>query len=209
MKRGLGMIWCLRYVRSTALIAVLFLAPAGYLGLRIAAKWDGAEAIAVLRQVLPEKAGSLAVRLDNEQMIVEHTMKQPVFGWGRWGRWRIRDEVSGRDITISDSMWIISLGQTGLVGMSALVLATLLPPVVLMRKVPPRYWHLAPAAPAGVLALVLYLYSIDNLFNAMVNPTFILIAGAISAYAVSRPLPSIRRIPVKSIDADASMGQVV
>ena len=110
-------------------------------------------------------------------------MQQPAFGWGRWGRWRIYDDY-GRDITTSDSLWIIALGETGLVGVTALLAAFTLPILLVLRRVPAGQWHLPTAAPLAALTMIVALYAIDNLINAMLNPIYVLALGGISGYFV-------------------------
>lgn len=59
-----------------------------------------------------QRAGSLSVRLHHEEELVEKAMRKPLFGWGGWGRWRVHDEA-GRDVTVSDGRWVITLGEGG------------------------------------------------------------------------------------------------
>ena len=130
-----------------------------------------------------ERAESLSTRFESETMLAEKAMQQPAFGWGRWGRWRIYDEY-GRDITTSDSLWIIALGETGLVGLSALLAAFALPIMLVLRRVPAGQWHLPTATPLAALTMVVALYAMDNLINAMLNPIYVLALGGISGYFV-------------------------
>jgi hypothetical protein len=65
------------------------------------------------------RAGSLMTRFVQEKDLLDRASQRFVFGWGRWGRNRIHDEYSGRDTSITDGLWIITLGQFGLVGFLA------------------------------------------------------------------------------------------
>jgi O-antigen ligase len=133
-----------------------------------------------------ERAGSLTDRLGNEDLLTEHALKKPVFGWGAWGRWRVKD-ADGRDITVSDGMWIIVRGEKGLVGLTSVTLVILLPFLLLLMRVPARDWSQPAFAAPAAIATLLVLYSIDNLFNAMLNPLFILGAGGLSGLYVAFP----------------------
>ena len=65
-----------------------------------------------------ERAESLRVRFDNEQQLLERASQRFLFGWGRWGRSRIYDEY-GKDISLTDGRWVITLGQFGVLGFLA------------------------------------------------------------------------------------------
>jgi hypothetical protein len=57
-----------------------------------------------------ERADSLAFRFDNEKLLLAHAQEKLLFGWGSWGR----NRTSG---IITDSYWIITLGQWGMFGL--------------------------------------------------------------------------------------------
>jgi hypothetical protein len=62
---------------------------------------------------------------------------------------------------------------------------TLLLPVLLYRhRVPPGWWAHPLAAPGAVLAVLLPLYMIDCLMNAMLNPVFVLAIGGLAGAGV-------------------------
>ena len=115
----------------------------------------------------------------NENLLVEKALKQPVFGWGGWGRACVYDE-SGRDITITDGMWVIALGNNGLIGLISFNASLLLPIVLLVKRFPARALVTGLLAPASVLAILLNLYSIDCIANAMVNPIYFLVLGGLT-----------------------------
>jgi hypothetical protein len=65
-----------------------------------------------------ERAHSLQVRFDQERQLLDHASQRFFFGWGRYGRGRVYDE-SGKDSSITDGQWIVTVGQFGLVGFLA------------------------------------------------------------------------------------------
>jgi hypothetical protein len=65
-----------------------------------------------------ERADSLKFRFDQERQLLDHAWQRFAFGWGRYGRNRVYEE-SGKDSSITDGAWIVSLGQFGLVGFLA------------------------------------------------------------------------------------------
>jgi hypothetical protein len=66
-----------------------------------------------------DRAGSLKFRFDNEDNLLRRAFERPLFGWGRYGRNRVYNEDSGRDESITDGLWIITMGQYGLIGFLA------------------------------------------------------------------------------------------
>ena len=72
----------------------------------------------IAEQVSVDRAGSLETRFDQEQQLLDRSSERPIFGWGRFGRSRVYDEY-GKDTSLTDGLWIITLGQFGLVGFLA------------------------------------------------------------------------------------------
>ena len=108
----------------------------------------------------------------------------PAFDQGGWGRSRIYDE-HGKDVTITDSMWIITLGTNGALGVVAVVAVILLPPLLLARKLPTPWWIHPVAAPTACMAVIVVLWMMDNLLNNMFNPVYVVMLGGIAGI---RPL---------------------
>jgi O-antigen ligase len=103
-----------------------------------------------------------------------------------------------RDTTITDGLWIIALGNTGLVGLCASTLSLLLPAIVFLRRVPMRQITDPLIAPAICATVLLILYTIDNLFNAMLNPIYLVAAGGlVSVAGVRNPQPAPARAAVR------------
>jgi len=68
--------------------------------------------VALASAIDPERAGSLNVRLRNEDMLLDRANQKPIFGWGSYGRNRIYNEW-GRDVSITDGGWVITIGGGG------------------------------------------------------------------------------------------------
>jgi hypothetical protein len=66
-----------------------------------------------------ERAGSLAFRIKNENMLVQKALQQPLFGWGGWKRSFICAKTTGETVSVPDGLWIIAFGQNGLFGLTA------------------------------------------------------------------------------------------
>jgi hypothetical protein len=70
----------------------------------------------VAKSIDNERAESLEFRFRNEDMLLTRAFERPWFGWGRFGRNRVYDESTGRDISVTDGRWVIIIGEFGLVG---------------------------------------------------------------------------------------------
>jgi len=130
-----------------------------------------------------ERAGSLEFRFDAEQLLGEKARQRIIFGWGGWNRNRVYDYNRWGepiDLTITDSFWMITLGNRGLVGVFSITAALLLPVVILCWRYPAQYWFNPKVAPAIAVAVTVTLYMNDNLINSMFNPVFPLVSGGIT-----------------------------
>ena len=70
--------------------------------------------------VSPARRQSLAFRFDNEEILLRHARERMAFGWGTFGRHRVRDPITGKDTSVTDGYWIIALGSQGAVGLLAI-----------------------------------------------------------------------------------------
>jgi O-antigen ligase len=185
MAAGILVLEATRRLRWPVLLLVLALAPAGYATLRIAGSGGPVMRLVDLsgQYFGPNRAESLRIRLVNDDMLTERAMERPWLGWGRWGASRVKDE-EGRDITVVDGLWVLLLGTTGLVGLAAAGLLLALPLLALLRAFPARVWDHPQVAPAAALAVVVALWAIDDLLNAMMSPVYPMLAGAVLSLAL-------------------------
>jgi len=65
-------------------------------------------------RVSADRAKSLDFRLTNEQIILNHALERPLFGWGGWGRNLAEIMENGKRV-VPDGRWTISFGQGGYV----------------------------------------------------------------------------------------------
>lgn len=63
-----------------------------------------------------QRSRSIEYRFQNEDLLLDRASKRPLFGWGRYGRNRVYDPETGKDIAVTDGRWIQTLGQFGLLG---------------------------------------------------------------------------------------------
>ena len=134
-----------------------------------------------------DRSQSLAFRIANEKILSTKAQLRMTFGWGDSGGNRVYD-ATGKDISVTDSLWIIAFGQHGLVGLTSLTTAMLLPSLAFgFLRYPPSTWSNRKVAPAVGLALILVLYMLDMTLNAMTCPVFILANGGLAGLVLKEP----------------------
>ena len=126
----------------------------------------------------PARAESLEFRLDNEKMLIGKALKQPLLGWGGWSRSHVFDR-DNKDLTIIDGLWILLMGETGLIGLTAFCIMVIGPALLIWKRIPTRFWSDPACAAAVALAVVITMYMLDSLFNATFNQVAVLTIGAV------------------------------
>ncbi|MEM1340747.1 MAG: hypothetical protein AAGF68_00410 [Pseudomonadota bacterium] len=131
--------------------------------------------VAFFEGVAPDRAGSLAFRFENEEMLLAHANERPLFGWSGWSRWRVFDPDTGQDITTVDGFWVITIGESGWIGYLARFGLFCGPLIVffLRRK------RFSVGLPTAGLCLVTAATLFDLLPNASATPVFFLTVGAL------------------------------
>ena len=198
---GLATLFWMWGLRNSLPLLVLIAFTPLYMVLRTTGTFTGQSLVDLSAAVFNEdRAQSLQTRIDAENLLTERAMERPGFGWGRWNpddprrpKWRVYNE-KGKDIAVTDGMWVITMGTTGLVGLFSATAVILLPVLLLRRRVPVAWWAHPMAAPAAALAMILVLHMLDNLLNAMLNPIFVMAIGGIGALGtVRQPAPQQQR----------------
>jgi hypothetical protein len=176
---GLGtFFWVRWYQNALPLLAMMLFIP-GYVTLRASGTWTGDSLVGFSQKAFgDDRAKSLQHRLDAENLLTQKALRQPWFGWGRWNRNRVYDPDNGKDLAVTDGLWVIVLGTTGWVGLTAITLVLLMPSLLYWSRCPPRWWMHPMAASGAAFAVLLPLHMMDNLWNAMLNPIYVLMAGA-------------------------------
>jgi hypothetical protein len=127
----------------------------------------------------PERGQSLHFRFHNEDMLLQRASERLFFGWGRWGRSRIyTTEASGKDVSVTDGNWIITIGQFGLFGFFAqygLLALSIFRAVAALRFIRSAHERVYLAA----LALILSTNVVDLMTNNTLLPWTWLLAGAL------------------------------
>lgn len=125
-----------------------------------------------------ERAGSFTFRLENEDKLLHKAAERSILGWGSWGRNRIYSIDDGKDLSITDGAWIITLGTWGWVGYLAMFGLLCFGCIrLLWRKKVVSTISFAPVS----LCVLLSLNLLDSIPNDSIRPITWLIAGAVFA----------------------------
>jgi len=210
---GMVLLYSVKRFQVKFLLILVMLVPVFYTYARAREIWQGDELVRYVAKFNQDRADSLLYRLHNEDLFIARAWQNPIFGWGGWNLFKARDEQDN-DIGVPDQQWILAFGKTGLIGLISFEAALLIPIIVLLRRVPIRYWAHPAAAGASVMAMVVLLHLLDCLENAMVNPMFMMAAGGLSGLAtvkitlVNRPAAAQQQAAVSAQRQPMTMGAV-
>ncbi len=124
------------------------------------------------------RAESFDFRMRNEDMLLDKANLRPWFGWGTWGRNRIYDPRSGKDLSVTDGRWIQVIGSFGWIGLIAefgLLALPVFSCVKTLRYIKSRREAVIMAA----VTLLLGINVLDLLPNNTMTPWTWLMAGAL------------------------------
>lgn len=125
-----------------------------------------------------DRASSLQFRFYHEDQLLERALERKWFGWGSWGRNRVRDPVTGRDLSVTDGRWILVFGQFGWLGYIGSFGLLLYPILTLSRTV--RKGNIEEYSEyTFALVMILAVIAVDQIPNASVNSFVLLLAGAV------------------------------
>jgi hypothetical protein len=137
---GTAVLLLWKQVRGGILLAVLVAIPPTYIASRVVFAWSGAELVEAATDAFgAAQAGSLKFRLVNDRILIDQAIRRPITGWGGWGRFNPALDEDGRR-AVPDAMWILILGTWGAVGLSAVLVAMLLPVASLAARVRSLDW---------------------------------------------------------------------
>lgn len=190
---GLAVLFATKLVDPRWLLVPLLLVAPIYIAGRSTGAIQSDDLVSLVEPISAGRASSLEFRMTSEDAYVAKASQRPVWGWGGHGREKPYDE-RGRAIGAPDGLWIIALGKYGFVGLVAMTLTLLLVPALVIFNQSRGVLQSRRFAPTAVLLVLLLLYAVDNLLNAMVNPIYMLAMGALASYA-TQPLG--RRVKVR------------
>ncbi|MAE59839.1 MAG: hypothetical protein CMJ49_00625 [Planctomycetaceae bacterium] len=192
MIAGLGAMMWIKVLRNGLPVIIMLAVPLIYMPIQIIKPWDGMVVVDwIAENINEDRAKSLQGRFEKEVQFVNRAKEKPVWGWGSGDRMRpYRQEAHAQTRRLGvDGMWYIAMGKYGMVGLISFTLVIVLPAMLWIRRCRPGKWMTGPAAGASVLAMILGLYMIDNLLNAMINPIYMIGAGALTSACLLQKVP--------------------
>lgn len=181
---GIAVLMFTQLFRTSLAVVALIAAPVIYLLARTVGGWTGHELVELASMISEDRAGSISTRLASETALWHRVQPQLLLGAARF-TFMGMDLEEGETAIIPDGMWLIALGVNGLIGLASFVALLLLPPLAFLRKAPGRVWAHPVVAPGAVVAIAVTLYMCDSLFNAMLNPLFVVAAGGLTSIVIS------------------------
>jgi len=145
----------------------------------------------VASQISGDRNASFRTRVKNEAMLLEKANEKPLFGWGTWGRNRVFEADTGKDISITDGGWIIQYGVYGWFGYLSLFGMFAAITLQAFRAVDSRLT--ADNFTLAGLTLLLTMYVVDQIPNGNPLSLTFLIAGAVGTAARTRLMQRGRR----------------
>jgi len=190
-----GAVAALVVLRTKWGVYALAAIPLLYTGTRIPHLWDGSDLEPLIAAVVnQDRAESFTYRTDNEDLLLDKAMQQPLLGWGGHGRGRVYSET-GEDLAITDGYWIISLGQKGAVGLIAMFGVLVVPAVTIVVRLRPRELLSPEGGPLLACALVPLMFAVDCLANAQMTPVYVVACGGLVTLASKlRPAAARKRV---------------
>lgn len=135
------------------------------------------------QSISADRAHSFKFRLDNEDILLERASEKPLLGWGGWGRSRVYDPVSGKDLSVTDGTWVIVFGNAGWTGYLAQFGLLTLPAFLYMSS----RGALANSIVTQGLCIILVVNLIDLIPNSGLTPVTWMVAGALLGRYERRP----------------------
>lgn len=178
--------------RQMSLAVVLALVAILYPLLRINNLVPTDQVLELAASFNPERASSLKFRFVQEDQLLAHATERFWFGWGRYGRNRVYDDLGG-DISVTDGQWILTFGQFGFIGFVA-QFGLLTWAIFQARRVTRLSEGENEAIPLTCLSLIVAITAVEQIPNASLSPWSWLLAGALLSrcIAISSQLAGIR-----------------
>ncbi len=136
----------------------------------------------VLEKFGEDRAGSLGVRLSEEQYIMERALPRWVFGWGGPPRAFRLDPVTGVPHSVTDGLWAVQFGEAGAVGYICMF-GMFLYPILRSRRALSRLPSLDDRIMVGSLTLMATFLIVDLIPNSFLDPYLLFLSATLAGVA--------------------------
>lgn len=170
-------------MRAATFLSLVVLA---YPVLRVFDVFPTTTLVELAQQGSEERADSLRFRFDNEDVLAMKGTERIWFGWGGYGRDRVYDEDTAKDLTVQDGHWVIEFGQRGVVGFACFYGLLLLPVFMTALRMGRIPQHSDRALLAG-FAFIISLCAVNTLPNMLLPIMPFFLSGGL--FALLHELP--------------------
>jgi hypothetical protein len=190
MGAGIALFLIIWKTKSPAIINILMALTYGYIAVRATNLLPISDVNKFLSKYFnQERVDSFFWRLREEDLFGAKTRQQPLFGWGQFGRgWPLDPATGKKSINFIDAFWLLNFNTYGLVGLASSFLAICAGPMRMIKAFSNR--RVAASAEGRerfadciALSLIIALFLVDCISNAMFNPVYILATGALVSAA--------------------------
>ena len=120
--------------------------------------WFPTEGVLAAANILgPDRAQSMQFRFDNEDILLVKGSERLWFGWGGFGRDRVYDSWSAKDLVVQDGHWIAVFGQQGFIGYACYFTMMLWPVVQAWKRMRRVQAHPDRAMLVGLAVMVTFM----------------------------------------------------
>lgn len=178
---GVVVLWLCKQFNSKWILFFLLVVPPLYMASRTFGGWNASQLLAIASSIGDDRVESLQVRLASEDILWRWVKRSPQSLWVGSGRLSEIMEGNRKEIGrfIPDGLWLIALGKNGIVGLVSMYGVLLLPVARCLFRFKSKRLFSSDGAAVVVMMMVLILYALDNLLNAMINPFYLLAAGGL------------------------------
>lgn len=134
----------------------------------------------VRENISDHHAQSIHTRFSTEDDVLERVRQRPIFGWGGYGRYQDWDPTTGISRNVMDGLWIIRMGEGGLVRFGTLF-GLLLFPVFVAASSIDRVRSRGLRRVIAALAWIVTLRCVDLIPNSVGDSYLTLMSGALLA----------------------------
>ena len=181
---------------------LLALIVVSYPATRLAGVFPTDTLLSVARSLGQDRADSLQFRFDNEDILLIKAEERPIFGWGGFGRERVYDSETGKDIVIQDGHWIPLFGRHGAIGFACYYILLLAPVFIAwrkMRNIPSR----SDRTLLATLAFVVSICCINELPNMSLPNLQFFFAGGLSVLMNEIPKLAAQQRRAAEVEAES------